>query len=89
MTGSKEFFSSLEENDLQLHIELGDYERYSTKGIGLVTLKRDSSSHLHLKGVMYVPGMNKNLLFVIVLEYHGYDVLVSKGKSYLKHVATG
>ena len=39
MTGCKEFFSSLEEKDLQMHIELGDDRQYSTIGIGNVTFK--------------------------------------------------
>ena len=43
MTGNKEFFSSLEEKDLQMHIEMGDDERYSTTGIGTITFQRYSS----------------------------------------------
>jgi len=88
ITGNKEFFSNLEEKDLQLHIELGDDGRYSTKGIDIVTFKRESDSHLHLKNVMYVLGLKKNLIFVVVLEDRGYDVVFGKGKSFLKHVAT-
>ena len=38
---------------------------------------------------MYVPGLKKNLVFVVVLEDKGYGVVFSKGKAYLKHVATG
>ena len=42
MAGCKEFFSSLEEKDLEMHIELRDYGWYSTKGIGTLTFKRES-----------------------------------------------
>ena len=37
MTGDKEIFSSLEERDLQMHIEVGDEKRYNATGIGTVT----------------------------------------------------
>jgi len=83
MIGNKEFFNSLEEKDLQLHIKLGDYGRYSTRGIGTITFKRESGSHLHLKNVMNVLGLKKNLGFVVVLERRGYDVMFSRGKVYM------
>lgn len=72
-----------------MHIELGDDGWYNTKGIGTVTFKTESGSHLHLKNVMSVPGLKKNLIFVIVLEDRGYDVVSNKGKSFMRHVATG
>ena len=34
-------------------------------------------------------GLKKNLVFVVVLEDKGYDVVFSRGKAYMKHVATG
>lgn len=72
-----------------MHIELGDGERYSTKGIGTITFKRDSGSHLHLKDVMYVHGLKENLISGEVLACHGYDIVVSKGKSFMRHVPIG
>lgn len=33
--------------------------------------------------------MKKNIVFIDVLEDKGYDVVFSRGKAYLKHVATG
>lgn len=88
MTGNKEFFSSLEEKDMQFHIELGDDDKYMTKGVGTVSFKRESGS-LHLKNVMYVPTMKKTLVLLVVLEDKLYDVMFSKGKAYLKHSALG
>jgi len=38
---------------------------------------------------MYVPGLKKNLVFVAMLEDRGYNVIFSKGKAFLRHVATG
>ena len=40
MTGNKELFSSLEEKDLHMHIEMGDDGRYSATRIGTVTFQR-------------------------------------------------
>lgn len=87
MTGSKAFFSSLEEKDLRMHIELGDDGRYSTKRIGIVTFKRYLGSHLHLKCIKHAPRMKKNLIFVVALEDCVYDVVFNKGKASLRHVA--
>ena len=40
MTGNKELFSSLEEKDIHMHINMGDEGRYNTIGIGTVTFQR-------------------------------------------------
>ena len=34
-----------------------------------------------------VPGMNKNLVFVAMLEDRGYNVIFNKGKGFLRHIA--
>lgn len=71
-----------------MHIEFGDDGSYITKGTSTITFQRDLGSHIHLKNVMYVFGLKKKLIFVVVLEDRGYDVVFSKGKYFLKHVAT-
>jgi len=88
MTGYRDFFSDLEEKDLHMHIDLGDHRRYNVIGIGIVTFKRESGSPIYLKDVMFVPGLKKNLISVAILEDHGYDVISSKGKSFLRHIVT-
>ena len=67
MTGDKEFFSDLEEKDLQMHIEMGNDGRYSANGIGTITFERYSSNPFLLKDVMHVPGLKKNLVSVAVI----------------------
>ena len=37
---------------------------------------------------MYVPGLKKNLVLVSMLEDHGYDVIFSKGKAFIDHIAS-
>ena len=39
MTRNKEIFSSLEEKDLQMHIEMGDDGRYNTTDVGTFAFK--------------------------------------------------
>ena len=34
-------------------------------------------------------GLKKNLIFVAILEEHGYDLIFSKGKAFVRHIATG
>lgn len=68
-----------------MHIEFRGDGRYSTKGIGIDTFK-ESGSHLHLKNVMYVLGLKEKMIYVVVLEDKGYDVVFIKGKYFLKHV---
>eukprot|EP00253_Pinus_taeda_P010452 PITA_10452 len=71
-----------------MHIEMGDDGRYSKTDIGTVTFKREFGSPLTLKYVMYVPGLKKNLVSLTMLEDHGYDVIFSKGKAFLHHIAS-
>ena len=54
MRGCREFFSALEEIDLHMYFELGDDEMYNATRIGKVTFKRELSSPLLLKDVMFV-----------------------------------
>jgi hypothetical protein len=83
MMGDKESFIELEEKDLRMHIEMGDYGRYSATGIGTITFQRESGKPFQLKNVMHVPGLKKNLVSVAMLEDNGYDVVFSSGKAYL------
>jgi len=68
---------------------MGDDGRYSATGIGTVTFDRVKASPLRLKDVIFVPGLKKNLIYVEVLEDRGYDVIFSKGKAFLRHIAIG
>ena len=51
-----------------MDIEMGDDRMYSTTSVGRVTFKRDSGNPLTLKDVLCVPSLNKNLVFVAMLE---------------------
>eukprot|EP00253_Pinus_taeda_P029115 PITA_29115 len=89
MTGDKSLFSTLEEKDLQMHIEMGDDGKYCVSGEGTVMFHREHGSPLTLTDVKYVPGLKKNMVSVAMLEDKIYDVVFSKGKEFLRHIAIG
>ena len=88
MIDDKILFSTLEEKDLKMRIEMGDDERYSVSRVGTVAFQREHGAPLTLIDVMYMPGLKKNLVSVAMLEDKGYDVVFSKGKVFLRHITT-
>jgi len=38
---------------------------------------------------LFVLGLKKSLISVVILEDHGYDVIFNKGKTFLRHIAIG
>ena len=89
MTGNRNLFSDFEEKDLKQSIEFGDDERYRATGINTVTFQREFGSPLWFTYVIYVIGLKKILVSVVVLEDHGYDVVFSKEKVFPKHITMG
>ena len=89
MTDDKNLFSALEEKDLKMRIEMCDEGRYNVLGMGMVSFEREHGAPLTLTNVMYVSGLKKKLVSVVMLEDKGYDVVFSKGKAFLRHIATG
>ena len=57
--------------------------------MGTVAFQREHGAPLTFTDVMYVHGLKKNLVSVVMLEDKGYDVFFSKGKAFLRHIATG
>jgi len=51
-----------------MHIEMEDNGRHNATRIGMVRFQREFDSPFKLRDVMYVLGMNKNLVFVSMLE---------------------
>jgi len=88
MTNDKSLFSTLEEKDLQILIVMGNDEKYSVSGVGMVVFQREHGTLITLTDVKYVLGLRKNLVSIAMLEDKGYDVVFSKGKVFLRHVTT-
>eukprot|EP00253_Pinus_taeda_P007892 PITA_07892 len=80
MLGDKNHFSTLEEKDLQIQIEMGNEGKYCVSRRGAVMFQREHGSPLTLSNVMYVPRLKKNLVSIDMLEDKGYDVVFSLGK---------
>jgi len=57
--------------------------------VGTVAFQREHGAPLTLTDVMYVPGLKKNLVLVAMIKDKGYDVVFSKGKVFLRHIAMG
>ena len=79
MTDDKNLFNTLEEKDLQMRIEMGNDEKCSVLGVGVVSFQSEHGAHITLTDVKYVPGQKKNLVLIAMLEEKGYDVVFSKG----------
>ena len=73
MTGHKRFFKSLQEGELNLHIELGDDAQYQAKGVGTVSFQRESGKPLSFANILYVSRLTKNL--ISVLHFGGQGIL--------------
>jgi hypothetical protein len=52
-------------------VELGDKSTYPVEGFGQASIKLESSNHVHLSNVLYVPGLEKNLVSISCLEDKG------------------
>jgi len=89
MTDDKNLFSTLEEKDLKMCIEMGADGKYCVLGEGTDSFQREHGAPLTLTDVKYVPRLKKNLVSVVTLEDKGYDVVFSKGKAFLRHIAMG
>eukprot|EP00253_Pinus_taeda_P006383 PITA_06383 len=70
-------------------IEMDDNGKYSVSRVGTVAFQREHGVFITLKNVKYVPGLKKNLVSVTMLEEKGYNVVFSKGKVLLRHIAMG
>eukprot|EP00253_Pinus_taeda_P024896 PITA_24896 len=86
MTDDKNIFSTLEEKDLQMRIEMGDDGKYRVSSEGTVVFQREHGAPLTLADVKYVPGLKENLVSIAMLEDKGYDVAFSKGNAFLRHI---
>ena len=67
---------------------MGNDEKYSVSGVGTIVFQREHGAHITLIDLKYVPGLKKNLVLIAMLEDKGYDVVLSKGKVFLRHITT-
>ena len=94
MTGKKNCFEFLEESACGSKIYLGDDSGYEIKGYGDIPVKLPSGDIKHLKNVLYVPGIKKNLISVSMITDQDMQVQFFKNgcvikDSQMETVATG
>eukprot|EP00253_Pinus_taeda_P007000 PITA_07000 len=89
MTDDKSLFSTLEDKYLKMPIDMGDDGKFRVSGESTVVFQREHGAPLTLNNVKYVPGLKKNMVSITMLEDRGYDVVFSKGKAFLRHIAMG
>ena len=59
---------------------MGDNFSYPIKRTGNAFYSLDSCKHLKMENVLYVPGLQKNLLFISGLEEKGFRVAFVDGQ---------
>jgi hypothetical protein len=80
MTGQRDIFYSLKENNFPQKATLGDDYQYPIKGVGESTYKLDLGTPMKMKYVLYVPGLKKNLLSISSLDKKGLRVAFIYGE---------
>jgi hypothetical protein len=67
MTGDQDRLSNLNEKKTSYKVELGDKNTYLLEGIGQASVKLKTSNNVHLRNVLYVHGLEKNLVSISCL----------------------
>ena len=65
MTGYRGALTNYRKKKFTTQVEVGDDSTYKIEGVGSTSLQLDSGTFFHIDGVLYVPGWNKNLFFVV------------------------
>ena len=80
MTGDQARLSDLNESKTSYKVELGDKITYPVEGFGQASIKLELGNHVHLSNVLYVPGLEKNLVSISCLEDKGNIIAFVDGK---------
>lgn len=85
ITGYRSSLTDLTKKDYSIHVDLGNVSKYAVKGVGYTSFQLDLGDILHMSGILFVPGLKKNLLFIYALEDKGYIVSFVDGKGLVWH----
>jgi hypothetical protein len=80
MTGDQPKLSNLNENKTSYKVELGDKSTYQVEGFGQASVKLKTGNNVHLSNVLYVPGLEKNLVSISFLKDKGNRIDFVDGK---------
>jgi hypothetical protein len=80
MTGDQDKLSNLNERKTSYKVELGDKSTYPVEEFGQASVKLELGNHVHLRNVLYVPSLEKNLVSISCLEDKGSIIAFMDGK---------
>jgi hypothetical protein len=80
MTGNQARLSNLNEKKTSYKVKLGDKTTYPVEGFGQASIKIKIGNYVHLSNVLYVPGLENNLVSISCLEYKGNRIASMDGK---------
>ena len=80
MTGDQVRLSNLNEKRTSYKVELGDKNTYLVEEIGQASIKLKTCNNVHLSNVLYVPGLEKNLVSISCLEDKGNRITFVDGE---------
>lgn len=80
MTGVREHFTSLLEDDIDLEVVLGNNSNVKAAGMGTISFQRESLPPLKVMYVLHVPQLKKSLISISTLEDRWYEVPFRKGQ---------
>jgi hypothetical protein len=80
MTGDQARLSNLNEKKTSYKVELGDKTTYPVEGFRQASIKMKTGNYVHLSNVLYVPGLEKNLVSMSCLEDKGNIIAFVDGK---------
>jgi hypothetical protein len=80
MTGDQARLLNLNEKKTSYKVDLGDKTSYPVEGFGQASVKLKTGNNVHLSNVLYVPGLEKNLVSISFLEDKGNIIAFVDGK---------
>jgi hypothetical protein len=80
MTRDQDRLSNLNEKKTSYKVELGDKSTYPVEGFGQASVKLKLGNNVHLSNVLYVPGLENNLVSISFLEDKGNKISFVDGK---------
>jgi hypothetical protein len=80
MKGDQVRLSNLNEKRTSYKVELRNKNTYPVEGIGQPSIKLKIGNNVHLSNVLYVPGLEKNLVSIYCLENKGNIIAFVDGK---------
>jgi hypothetical protein len=80
MTGDQARLSNLNEKNTSYKVDLGDKTTYPMEGFVQASIKMKIGNYVHLRNVLYIPGLEKNLVSIYCLEDKGNITTFMDGK---------